>query len=211
MDCLYSRSSPIGDGRLAQIPTGTFSHYEMRERDAWGPKERSDPVAPGNWIGGAEKKNTKGEVCVIMRWTQSSHHLKRSYCVIVCIGMEKATLQVLRWIQFYCRKVKFIKLFCVIWQTGVNCNCGHKHTIRFDERFCFAWPPYTHNLCSSQHLKLKYFCNVCCERANCSCSFRLTESYWIIQKVAEGNFPFGFNTCCFLPNKSVYLVFYWLL
>lgn len=83
-----------------------------------------------------QKNNTKGEVCVIMHWTQSSHHLKLSYCVIVCIEMENATLRVLDWIQLYYRKWN-LSNDSVVRQTGVNCYCGHNRS-RYNCRVCFA-------------------------------------------------------------------------
>lgn len=107
-----------------------FSHYEMRERDSRGPKGRSDLVVPGNWIEGKLKNNTKGEVCVIMRWTQSSNRLKLSYCVIVCIGMEKASPATESEIYqtILCRSERQAKTVIV----------AVKHRIRYNGGFFFA-------------------------------------------------------------------------
>lgn len=68
MDCLYSWSSPTGDGRLAQIPTATFSHYEMRERETLQDqrKKRRHMSKEVTWLYqeielGELKNNTNGD------------------------------------------------------------------------------------------------------------------------------------------------------
>lgn len=65
----------------------------------------------------------KGEVCVIMHWTQSSHHLKPSYCIIACIEMKnphaKSSIE-------SNSKLEFIQRFCVVRQSGVAFYCGHE-------------------------------------------------------------------------------------
>lgn len=75
-----------------------FPLWDERERDASGPKGKKGDTWAKKWPGCTRKLNwgswkitpmgIKGEVCVIMHWTQSSHHLKPSYCVIACIEMK---------------------------------------------------------------------------------------------------------------------------